>query len=136
MQKFNTSLDQPWALVRFGAQTPGKRVGTSMAWLEYRNEDGTYIGGEVWMHAHSGIGVRSGLHRNSRWSFTYKRQKVFAPEDVLYRFPHGNGSRLFNDDNTKRVGGPLLVEIRRAKELLPIVPGFDEVERPAREMEL
>lgn len=128
MQKFITSLQHPWALVRFGAQTPGKRPGTAVAWLEYRNEDGTYIGGEVYMHAHSGTQARL-----ARWSFTYKRQKVFVAGDIIHRFPHSKGVRLFNDDNTQRLGGPSMIDINFIRKGLLPLPAYDEVERPARE---
>lgn len=134
MQKFITSLQHPWALVKTQAQTPGKRPGTTVAWLEYRNPDGSYDGGEVWMEAHSGVRIRSGVTRRPRWHFTYKRQKQFQPEEIIHRFKYDGGLKL-NPENTVRLGGPFMTDINFIRRGLLPLPGYDEVERPAREVE-
>lgn len=126
-QKFITSVDQPFALVRAqGNGQPGQRPATSVVWLEYQNRSGIFDGGEIWLMPHSGTimprGGKSAARRYNpaRWRFSYKHPKQFAPEDVLYRFPHKRGTS--STDKTEHCGGPLLVEVRKAKKALPIIP--------------
>lgn len=131
-QKFLTSLAHPFALVRFGPQTPGKRIGTSMAWLSHKNPDGTYSGCEIKPKAGTGV-WRNGMFTIPRWVFTYKHPKQFAPENIVHRFGHGVGQAVIVGDNTVRMGGPSRIVIDKIKRQLPKVPGYDEVERPAVE---
>jgi len=76
-QTFVSSQQCPWVLIRVqGNGQPGRRPPTSVAWLEYKNPDGTFDGGPVWYSP-----------RKRRWFFTYKRQQKIAPARVLYTFP-------------------------------------------------
>jgi hypothetical protein len=119
-QKFLTSLKHPFALVAHGSKQPGRRPGTSMAWLEWLNPDGSYDGGEI----------RNVRGCSYEWMFMYKRQKRFSPEEVLHIFPTQRGhSRL--KDKTTHFGGPTKTQIRWAKNDLPVIQEPPaEVERP------
>lgn len=119
-QKFLTSVDRPFALVKSysGTSAPGRRPPSSVVWLEFQNEDGSFDGGEIYMLPNSGISHP--YLKPPRWKFSYKHPKVFSSDAILHRFPHKRG--INSSDRKEYCGGPTLIEVRVAKKALPITP--------------
>lgn len=74
--KLVTGLPQPWALVLVsGNGQPGRRPPTSVAWLEFKNPDGTYDGFVLWYST-----------RKRCWVRMYKKRHQFTAAQIIHRF--------------------------------------------------
>lgn len=101
MQIFGSSLRQPWALVKRGDKdTPGKRPGTSVAYLTDRDGD-DYLGGYVEHY-------RARNEAFARWHYRFKAARRFAAHDVVALFPNPKS----------RGAGPTERQVRAAKRKL------------------
>jgi hypothetical protein len=103
-QIFGSSLRRPWALVRFGSNSPvGRRPATTIAYLT-DDEGSHYLGGLVEFY-------RRRDEPTFRFHFRYQNPKRIPKGDVLHIFAIENKSCHY---------GPSKAEIRRAREALPI----------------
>jgi hypothetical protein len=110
-QTFGSALRCPWALVRFGSNSPvGRRPGTSVAYLT-DDEGDHYLGGLVEFYRKRNTLSPGGSWNTPRWWYRYKHAKRIPKSDVLHIFPLDDKSPL---------GGPLKAEIRRARLALPV----------------
>jgi hypothetical protein len=103
-QTFETSLMFPWALVRRGPCTPGKRPSAAVAYLTAR-ADGGYLGSYVSFY-------RAKNDVFPHWHHIYMNPKHIADSDILFVFPNMQ----------QRDDGPTAAQVRKAKEDLPKTP--------------